>query len=82
MNALYHRILLDSRHKQPAMLDFNEIVSQRFTSWSMGLLPCTQESKQLFLKYATAAEFDPYLMSPSRLRAFFDEMKDNVRWLD
>ena len=82
VNALYHRILLDKRHKEPAILDFNEIVARRFSTWSMGLLSYTQENKQLFLKYATTAEFDPYLMSPASLRAFFDEMKENVRWLD
>jgi hypothetical protein len=82
VNALYHRILLDPRHKEPAILDFNEIISRRFSAWSMGLLSYTEENKKLFLKYATAAEFDPYLMSPSSLRAFFDEMKNNVRWLD
>lgn len=81
VNALYHRILLDKRHKEPAILDFNEIVARRFSTWAMGLLSYTQENKQLFLKYATAAEFDPYLMSPSSLRAFFDELKENVRWL-
>lgn len=81
VNLLYHRILLDKRHKEPAVLDFSEIVSRRFSTWSMGLLSSTQENKQLFLKYSTAAEFDPYLMSPASLRAFFDEVGNNVRWL-
>lgn len=82
VNALYHRILLDKRHKEPAILDFNEITSRRYGVWSMGLLSYTQENRQLFLKFSTASEFDPYLMSPASLRAFFDEMKDNVRRLD
>lgn len=81
VNLLYHRILLDKRHKEPAVLDFSEIVSRRFGTWSMGLLGYTQENKQLFLKYSTSAEFDPYRMSPPSLRAFFDEVVHNVRWL-
>lgn len=81
VNLLYHRILLDKRHKEPAVLDFSEIISRRFGTWSMGLLGYTQENKQLFLKYSTAAEFDPYRMSPPSLRAFFDEVVHNVRWL-
>ena len=81
VNALYHRILLDRRHKEPAVLDFSEIVSRRFATWSMGLLGYTQENKQLFLKYSAAAEFNPYRMSPSSLRGFFDEVVQNVRWL-
>ena len=81
VNLLYHRILLDKRHKEPAVLDFSEIISRRFGTWSMGLLGYTQENKQLFLKYSTDAEFDPYRMSPPSLRAFFDEVVHNVRWL-
>ena len=81
VNVLYHRILLDKRHHEPAVLDFGEIASRRFSSWSMGLLGYTQENKGLFLKYSSAAEFDPYQMSPVSLRAFFDEMVQNARWL-
>jgi hypothetical protein len=81
VNLLYHRILLDKRHKEPAVLDFNEIVARRFSSWTMGLLAYTQENRQLFLKYSTSAEFDPYRMSPSSLRAFFEEAVQNIRWL-
>lgn len=81
VNNLYHKILKDPRHKDPAVLDFSEIVARRFGSWSMGLIAATQENRQLYLKYSSAAEFDPYAMSPGTLRAFFDEMVNNVRWL-
>jgi hypothetical protein len=81
VNALYHRILADPRHKEPAVLDFSEIVHRRFGSWSMGLMASTEENKAVFLKYSSAAEFDPFRMSPQSLRAFFDEFTHNVRWL-
>lgn len=81
VNALYHRILRDPRHKDPAVLDFSEIVSRQFGGWSMGLIAATQESRQLFLKYSSTADFDPYSMSPGTLRAFFSEVMQNVRWL-
>ena len=81
VNALYHRILQDPRHKDPAILDFSEIVSRQFGGWSMGLIAATQESRALFLKYSTSADFDPYKMSPSTLRAFFSDILNNVRWL-
>jgi len=81
VNALYHRILKDARHKDPAILDFSEIVSRQFSGWSMGLIAATQESRALFLKYSTSADFDPYRMSPSTLRAFFSDVLTNVRWL-
>ncbi len=81
VNALYHQILLDSRHRDPAILDFNEISCRRFGQWSMGLLSSVEENRSLFLKYSSAATFDPYSMSASTLRGFFDEVLHNVRWL-
>ena len=81
VNALYHRILKDPRHKDPAILDFSEIVERQFGSWSMGLISAIQENRQLFLKYSSTAEFDPYKMSPGTLKAFFREVIQNARWL-
>lgn len=81
VNALYHRILLDRRHTDPAILDFGEIASRRFGAWSMGLMSTVEENRHLFLKYSSTADFDPYRMSPSTLQAFFNEMVTNVRWL-
>jgi hypothetical protein len=81
VNALYHRIVQDPRHKDPAILDFSEIVARQFGTWSMGLIAATQENRQLFLKYSSTADFDPYNMSPTTLKAFFSEVIQNVRWL-
>lgn len=81
VNQLYHRLLKDPRHKAPAVLDFSEITSRRFVSWSMGLIAATEENRNVFLKYSSSNSFDPYAMSPSTLRAFFAEVFDNVRWL-
>lgn len=81
VNELYHRLLRDVRHKDPALLDFCEIPYRRFGSWSMGLVSSVAENRELFLKYSNTSSFDPYAMSPATLRAFFDEMVSNVRWL-
>jgi hypothetical protein len=63
------------------VLDFSEIVSRQFGSWSMGLIAATDENRRVFLKYSSTSNFDPYKMSPSTLRAFFSEVMQNVRWL-
>jgi hypothetical protein len=81
VNQLYHRLLKDPRHKEPAVLDFAEITSRRFVSWSMGLISATEENEKVFLKYSSSKDFNPYDMSPSTLRAFFAEVFDNIRWL-
>jgi Sensors of blue-light using FAD len=82
VNLLYHRILKDPRHKDPAVLDFGEIASRRFGGWSMGMLSALEENKLLFLKYSRTAEFDPYRMGVATLREFFGEMIQNVRWIN
>ncbi len=81
VNTLYHRILLDSRHQDPAILDFEEIVHRQFGSWSMGLVSTVAENQALFLKYASGPRFDPYEMRPATLRAFFSELMDSARWI-
>ena len=81
VNQLYHRILKDPRHKEPAVLDLSEISVRQFGNWAMGLIASTQENRQLFLKYSSTADFDPYKMSASTLRAFFSEVIQNARWL-
>lgn len=81
VNTLYHRIVLDSRHTDPAILDFEEIVQRQFSVWSMGLVSSTADNQTLFLKYATGPQFDPYSLSAPALRAFFTELQGNTRWL-
>lgn len=82
VNTLYHRLLKDTRHRDTAVLDFSEITHRRFTGWSMGLLSSLDANRQLFLKYSASADFDPYSMSPLTLRSFFEEVLENVRWLE
>jgi len=82
VNQVYLRILKDSRHTEPAILDFGEIASRRFSNWNMGLISSIAENRQIFLKYSRKSEFDPYSMSPSSLRGFFDEIvQGGVRWI-
>ena len=71
----------DALTREPAILDFGEIQSRRFTQWSMGLLSSVQENRDLFLKYSSSASFDPSAMGTGSLRAFFEEVLGNVRWL-
>ena len=81
VSQLYHRILADPRHRDPASLDFSEITSRKFTQWSMGSLSSLESNRAIYLKYSRSAGFDPYTMSSITLRAFFDEIMHNAAWL-
>lgn len=37
VNALYNRIIQDSRHKNVRLIHYGSLVGQRFTEWSMGI---------------------------------------------
>ncbi len=82
VNVLYHRLLKDSRHRDAAILDLREIPYRRFGTWSMGLVASLESNGQLFLKYSASADFDPYSMTAVTLHSFFDEVLQNVRWLE
>lgn len=64
------------------ILDLSEIPYRRFTGWSMGLIASLETNRQLFLKYSGTADFDPYTMGTASLRSFFEEILQNVRWLE
>jgi Sensors of blue-light using FAD len=81
VNRLYHRILADPRHREPALLDFAEITHRRFTTWSMGQLAPIESNRHIFLKYSRSASFDPYGMSGDTLKAFFNELLANGEWI-
>ncbi len=81
VNRLYHRILADPRHREPAVLDFAEINSRRFSTWAMGSLAPLEANRHIFLKYSRVASFDPYGMSGATLQAFFSELLANGEWI-
>lgn len=81
VNSLYHRILLDPRHREPAVLSLGEITSRLYGGWSMGLVATTEANAKLFLKYSPSAEFDPYHIRPSALDALFAELIEHSRTL-
>lgn len=81
VNRLYHRIVTDSRHRDPAVLDFSEIKSRRFTTWAMGSLAPLEANRHIYLKYSRSASFDPYGMSAATLQDFFTELLANGEWI-
>jgi hypothetical protein len=81
VNAVYHRILRDARHTEPAILDFEAIDARMFATWNMGLIAAVEDNLALFLKYSSRPRFDPYAMSPASLRALFAEVIGSTRWL-
>jgi hypothetical protein len=81
VNTLYHRILLDPRHREPAVLSLGEITTRLYAGWAMGLVAATEANSKVFLKYSPRAEFDPFHIRPAALDALFAELIEHSRTL-
>lgn len=79
VNNLYHRILLDARHREPAILSYVESEQRLYGAWSMGLVTTTEAHRPLFLKYSAKDEFDPYQLRPKAVELLFADMVVHAR---
>jgi hypothetical protein len=63
VSDLYGSIQVDARHKDVALLHFEEISERRFGGWSMGQVNISRMNSSLLLKYSEKPELDPYAVS-------------------
>ena len=63
VSDLFGHILRDARHKDVALLHFEEIFERRFGGWSMGQVNLGKLNQATLLKYSEKAELDPYAVS-------------------
>ena len=63
VSDLFGHIQKDPRHKDVAMLHFEEISERRFGGWSMGQVNVSKVNHSVLLKYSEKAELDPYAVS-------------------
>ncbi|MBQ0794492.1 BLUF domain-containing protein [Zhongshania sp.] len=79
INLIYHKILNDSRHEAPIILDYTEIVERDFPKWEMGYLPETADTRLLYRKFSGADEFIPSHMSGESCHRLMIEMRKLVK---
>ncbi len=53
----------DPRHKDVALLHYEEITERRFGGWTMGQVNISKVNQSILLKYAERPELDPYSVS-------------------
>lgn len=63
VSELYGSIQQDPRHKDVALLFFEEISERRFSGWSMGQVNVSKLNQSILLKYSEKPELDPYAVS-------------------
>ena len=74
VSDLYGTIARDPRHKDVALLHYEEIVERRFGSWTMGLVDVSRVNASVLLKYSERAVLDPYAVSGKVSMALLEEL--------
>ncbi|MCX7279147.1 MAG: BLUF domain-containing protein [Burkholderiales bacterium] len=74
VNELYGHIQRDARHKDVALLHFEEISERRFGGWTMGQVNIQRLNQSILLKYAEKPELDPYSVSGKVSLALLEEL--------
>ena len=63
VSELFGTIMKDPRHKDVALLHYEEITERRFGGWTMGQVNINKLNHSILLKYSEKAELDPYATS-------------------
>ena len=63
VSDLFGHIQKDPRHKDVALLHYEEIWERRFGGWTMGQVNLSKLNHSILLKYSEKAELDPYSVS-------------------
>lgn len=74
VSQLYNRIANDKRHRDVALLSYEEIGERRFAGWAMGQVNLSDLNAAVVLKYSETAKLDPYAVSGAVSMALFNEL--------
>ena len=74
VNELYGHILKDPRHKDVALLHFEEIAERCFGGWTMGQVHLSRVHASTLMRFSDRAELDPYSVSGAVSLALLKEL--------
>ncbi|NMM06207.1 BLUF domain-containing protein [Polaromonas sp.] len=74
VSELYGHIQRDPRHKDVALLHYEEISERRFGGWTMGQVNLLKLNHAVLLKYSEKPELDPYSVSGKVSLALLEEL--------
>lgn len=74
VSELFGTIQKDPRHKDVALLEYEEILERRFAGWSMGQVNISKLNHSILLKYSEKPELDPYSVSGKVSLALLEDL--------
>ena len=79
INKTYARIVRDTRHRNPLLVDYRIIPVRVFSKWSMGYMPESAATRPILLKYSVSQNFEPRLLSGESCLGMLTELTRKVR---
>jgi len=74
INALYSRIIADTRHNQVELLSFEEVDQRRYGQWSMALVQLSVDDPMVQMAHP---EFDPYSATSNEAMRMIEELMNS-----
>lgn len=74
VSELFGQIQQDPRHKDVALLHYEEIFERRFGGWSLGQVNLSKLNHAILLKYSEKPELDPYSVSGKVSLALLEDL--------
>jgi len=78
VSELFGTIQSDGRHKDVALLHYEEIFERRFGGWTMGQVNLDKTNHAVLLKYSERGELDPYSVSGKVSLALLEDLMANA----
>jgi len=74
LSRLFNKLAADNRHYDLQIIEFVEIKSRKWAQWSMDYATPTTENRDIFLKYSSSENFNPYLISAQAAQELMVEL--------
>jgi hypothetical protein len=74
VNALYMKILRDTRHSEVILLHYAEVPERHFAGWTMGQVNLSKVNPSMLLKYSDKPVLDPFSVSGRASMALLEEL--------
>jgi hypothetical protein len=74
VNELYNKIVRDERHRDIALLHYQEVAERKFAGWTMGQVNLAKVNPSLLLKYSDLPVLDPFAASGQASMALLEEL--------
>jgi hypothetical protein len=81
LEALYARIQIDLRHRDPVVLDRTFIAVRAFPEWSMALLHWDERIRAVARRHGLDPSQSPYDIAPAAVAPFFRALAATPNWV-